>query len=418
MKVLWISARIFDDTNESKSGVWQKAMALKLAKQKEIIIGNITSQNNIKDVQEYRYRNIVQWNIPKTGSIKKGYPPKETILLFEKIAKIFKPDIIHIWGSENPFKLLPFDSKIPGIKVLVMQGVLSSMGRNNLRGMSIYDLFSSFGIQELIYRNSIFSTTLSFFKEGKIENKMIKKSEFIINQSDWTDSQIKPVNPNAVIYRTHRVLRDEFYTCNKWNEYEHKTPLIFTSALGYSWKGLHLFLKALPIVKYYFQNLHVNIAGKIGRTDMFAHGYLRMMLKIIKRNNLENNISWVNDLTVNEIIDNLQKASVYVNPSFVESYSNAFAEAMYVGTPSVISFAGAMPELAQHNKEALFFTPGDYRQCAYQIIKLLSNDELSLKISENAIKRAEKRSIEKDIINEQIRIYKDILTKKQNQIMS
>ncbi len=82
---------------------------------------------------------------------------------------------------------------------------------------------------------------------------------------------------------------------------------------------------------------------------------------------------------------------------------------MSVGTPSVVSFAGAMPELAENNKEALFFTPGDYKQCAHLIIKLLSDHDLALRISQNAIKRSAQRELKTDVASNQIEIYKEII---------
>ena len=409
MRILWVSLRIFDDTEEKQTAVWLKALANKLVSSPEIILANVSCKSGITELTACDYKTIKQWAFPFDKYNKRRYPSKLTQQRFKYVVSIFNPDIIQVWGSENYFKLLPFDTKYPGIKVLTMQGVLESIAPNILLGMNIKELISTIGFREFLTQRSILTTRHSFVKGGIIENEMIRASHFIITQSNWTDSQISQINPNAKLYRTHRVLRQNFIECKKWSCFEHNTPILYSAAVGYSLKGLHILIKALAIVKKQYPNVELRLAGATGRRDFLGEGYFRMILRMIKSYELESNIIWLGPLSADEIIINLQKASVYINPSFVESYSIAFAEAMSVGTPGVISFAGAMPELADNNKEALFFTPMDFNRCAYLIVQLLSNKELSIMISENAIARSEKRNISVDILNEQLEIYNDIM---------
>lgn len=411
MKILWISATIFTDAEEKQSGVWQKSLALKLALNKDIELINISYQNSSREVIEYSFSNIKQYGLPRLGKAKRGYPPQETILLFEKIIIENNPDIIHIWGSENPLKLLAFDQKLHGIKVLSMQGVLGSIAECLLNGLTYRELVSTIGIRELLKRETLFSIKKSFYQDAKIEHEMIQKSKYIITQSEWTESQIKPINSNAQFFRINRVLRDTFVAAKKWNEFEHKKPVIYSAAIGYSLKGLHVLIKSLSIVKSIFPNVELRLAGAVGRKDFLGDGYIRLIIRMINKYGLQKNIIWLGAITADQIVKNLQQSSVFVNPSYIESYSVVVAEAMAVGTPSVLSFAGAMPELAESNKEALFFTPGDYKQCAAKIIKLISDNELASELSVNAQKKAEYRNSKIDTVAEQIKIYREILIK-------
>jgi len=411
MKILWISATIFTDAEEKQSGVWQKSLALKLALNKDIELINISYQNSSREVIEYSFSNIKQYGLPRLGKAKRGYPPQETILLFEKIIIENNPDIIHIWGSENPLKLLAFDQKLQGIKVLSMQGVLGSIAECLLNGLTYRELVSTIGIRELLKRETLFSIKKSFYQDAKIEHEMIQKSKYIITQSEWTESQIKPINSNAQFFRINRVLRDTFVAAKKWNEFEHKKPVIYSAAIGYSLKGLHVLIKSLSIVKSIFPNVELRLAGAVGRKDFLGDGYIRLIIRMINKYGLQKNIIWLGAITADQIVKNLQQSSVFVNPSYIESYSVVVAEAMAVGTPSVLSFAGAMPELAESNKEALFFTPGDYKQCAAKIIKLISDNELASELSVNAQKKAEYRNSKIDTVAEQIKIYREILIK-------
>lgn len=416
MKVLWISTRLFNIHEETQSGVWLKALGIKLAEAENIILGNISVTDGIKDIERCDFGNIMQWALPRPKINRKGEIDKKTKILFSEVIEEFKPEILQIWGSENPFKLLPFKEKFPGVKVLTMQGVLGSIGPVLLSGLSCRQLIYTIGIREIITRRNLFSTKRSFIKNARYEEEMVKRSKYIITQSEWTDSQLITINPNAIYYRIHRVLRPQFLECKNWLDFEHPEPLLYSAAIGYSLKGLHTLIKALSIIKMFYPNVVLRLAGLTGRRDFLADGYLRLILKLIRDYELDKNIEWLGPITANEIVTNLQKVSVFIQPSFVESYSLTLAEAMSVGTPSVVSFAGAMPELAENNKEALFFTPGDYKRCAYLTIKLLSDKELAKEISLNAVKKAKARNIETDIVKQQIDIYNDILRKESHEL--
>jgi glycosyltransferase involved in cell wall biosynthesis len=336
-------------------------------------------------------------------------PPQKVCVLFEQAVKEFNPDIIHVWGSENPFKLLPFQA-IKNIPVLLtIQGVLGSIGETILKGLSFREVASTVGLREILTNSSLLAIRRSFIKETLIEQQMLRAADFIETQSDWTDSQIMPINSSARFFRTQRVLRDSFLHCSKWLSFEHSKPVIYTASWGYSLKGLHILINALAIVRDVFPDVELRIAGAVGRHDWLGDGYLRLILRMIRKHRLEQNVVWLGAIDSNEIGINLQQASVFVSTSFVESYSLTLAEAMCIGTPSVISYAGAMPELALPEREALFFSPGDYKRCANQIIKLLKNVNLALELSSMSVKRSKERERDVDVVEMQTKTYKEIL---------
>lgn len=409
MKVLWVSIRIFSDNEEKETGVWLKALAKRLVQVPNFKLANVSFMNGVDNIVRCDFGNIIQWAFPVDKIDKYGYPSNLTKQRFRRIISEFKPDIIQVWGSENRFKLLPFSAELEGIKVLTIQGVLNSIAPNLLLGLSFWEKLSTIGIRELLTCQSIFTLKKTFLREGKIENEMIKRSDFIITQSDWTDSQIRFINPKAQFYRTHRQLREEFLNAEKWDCFPHEKHIVYSAAVGYPLKGLHVLLRAMGLVKEHFPDVQLRLVGATGRKDFLASGYLKFIFQLIAKYKLERNVIWLGSLTAKQIVSNLQEASVFVNPSFVESYSLAFAEAMSIGTPSVISFAGAMPELAQNNQEALFYTPTDYKQCAYLITRLLLDTKLCYELSYKAVQKSILRNEEFDIIREQMNIYAHII---------
>ena len=114
-------------------------------------------------------------------------------------------------------------------------------------------------------------------------------------------------------------------------------------------------------------------------------------------------------LDAGQISENLLSASVFVHPSFIESYSLSVAEAMIVGVPSVISYAGAMPELAVDGESALYYPSGDAVLCAERICRILDSDELAQKLSKNARDIALRRNSHDKGVQRQLEIYHEVL---------
>ena len=95
----------------------------------------------------------------------------------------------------------------------------------------------------------------------------------------------------------------------------------------------------------------------------------------------------------------------------METYCLAFAESMMVGTPTIASYAGAMPELAEDGKEAFFYNSMDFISCAYYIDRLVTDKALAERLS--AAGRA-KRLIENNrdsVLQTQLDIYQEIINK-------
>jgi len=389
IRVLWISSFVFDNSDESSSGVWQKTLFNELNTCNDLILGNIgPTQSN--QFQTSVYNNCKQWALPKK-KCKNGIPPRSVIDQYESIIRDFKPDVVHIWGSENFLKLLPFDERFDYKKVLVMQGVLSTMAKFIFSGLSIADSIKTFRLREMLLGGSLFWEYKSFEKEGKLEMKMLNFSDHALVQSKWTSIQVKWINQNLPQTFVTRQLRPEFLEGKSWR-FPENHAVIFASCVGYSFKGLHVLIKALSLVKRKIPNVQLQLAANQPNFGFLGVGYFKFINNLINDLNLNDNIIWLGRLNAKDLLERLIYSNVFVQPSFVESYSVAFAEAMAVGTPSVISYAGAMPELGTPNVEALFFQPGDYSTCANHILNIISNPSLANELSENAKIKSKSRT--------------------------
>mgnify|MGYP000665879829 CR=1 FL=1 len=83
----------------------------------------------------------------------------------------------------------------------------------------------------------------------------------------------------------------------------------------------------------------------------------------------------------------------------------AFAESMIVGTPTIASFAGAMPELARHGEECLFYNSIDFQMCASYIDDLIQNRDLAELLSVNGRNRRLRENNVRAVIETQLKNY-------------
>ncbi len=408
IKVLWFSSVSFSNLESNTSRTWLYTMASVLVNSGSIQLYNI-SQGHVKSSTRQDFQLINQWLVPYESLNKTGLPSPKTIQEIKKIVDDIQPDIIHIWGTENYFGLLTARGYIKGKVILEIQGLKFAIEKYFYAGLSFQEVLKCFGIKELLKPSvSLIGYKHLFKKWGQFEKEMLLNHKNISTQSNWVRAHVKEINPMATILNTSILLRPEFLETNKWEIDNCEIYQIFTStSYILSYKGLHVLLDAIAILKNRYPKIRLLIAGTI-LSGIRQGGYTKWLKNKIKRLGIEQNIFWLGALDAKNLILQMHKANVVVVPSFVESYCLAFDEALAVGVPTVASFAGAMPELATHERTALFFSPGDVTMCANSIEKFFENKEYAMMVSQNAYdeKRA-KNNV--NLVNQQLSFYRSIL---------
>jgi len=409
IKVLWFCNVGFSDARSNTTGSWLYSMSEALLKTGEISLYNIT-QGNVKKTIQQNYKSINQWYVPHSSLSSKGLPSLKIIEEIQSIVENVKPDIIHIWGTENYWGLLHARGFIKGNVIIEIQGLKYAYAKYFYSGLTFLDIVKCFRLKEFIKpSSSIVGLKYGFEKWGEFEKEMILKCKFISTQSEWVRTYVKNLNNQASIINTKIALREEFLKAEKWNIDLCVPFQIFTSASSssVSYKGLHILIDAIGILKKKFPNIKLNIAGSV-QTGLRKGGYSKWLDEKIEKNDIKKNVKWLGSLDAENIVLELQQSNVVVVPSFIETYCLALDESLTIGVPTVVSFSGAMSELASHENTALFYSPIDVEMCANAIERFLVDKNLSVKISENAYnEKSDKNNT--DIALAQVKIYNDIL---------
>ena len=411
MKVLWFSNSVLGVKGVKATGTWLHTMSLALI-QSGIQVFNITQSSTEKTIKYVDDGQIAQWILPVYKLDSTGLPTKDNILNIQKIVQDIQPDIIHIWGTEFYWGLLTARGFIKGNVILEIEGLMFSCSKVFYGGLSLSEILQTFRLKEIIsFKRSIIGQQRWFEKWGRFEVEMLKKHKNISTQSNWVRAWIAPYSDHARIFRTGLIIRQEFYNSIPWKTPKHENLQLLSFASGAdSYKGLHIVIKALSIVKQIYPNIVLKLAGNFG-LDLPSYrkpGYSKFILALIAKLGLKNNVVFLGPLTAEGLVEQMLNSRAFVQASNVESYSMALAESMAVGIPSVVSFAGAMPELANNEESALFYPVNDFYSCANQIIRILDSEDLSAYLSYNARKRAEFRNTCDNVVKQQIRIYKSL----------
>ena len=409
MKVLWLSNSAFVSEKTKETGSWLQPMAEQLAS--SITLVNVTD-GIVEMPTSSNFKNIKQWIIPAMVSNYGQEASTETCSIVKDIIEKEKPDLVHIWGTEKFWASIYRKGYIIAPAILEIQGLLAPYTEYYYGGLSIKEIFQSIHLKEIIMPSrTLFHKKEVFRKRGVSETANIKSFKHISYQSQWVKNYISFVNPSAILYPTKIMLRKAFLDSQKWNFHNvGDSPVVFsTCSAAVTYKGMHIIIKAIALLKSKYPKIKLKLAGSINVGNKLLDGYSVFLNKLIKKYGLQENVIYLGSLDENQIITHLQEANACVIPSFIETYCLAFAESMIVGTPTIASFAGAMPELAENGKEALFYNSVDYYTCAALIDNVLQNRGLAETLSENGRTRRMKENNMNTVVKTQLEIYNKVL---------
>lgn len=408
MRVLWLSNKVQTNEASTGSGTWLESMAKGLVQAGEVELGNI-AHGPVRKLTRKDSGEISQWVVPLAKLGKDGLPGKTILAAIIKGAEEFEPDLVHIWGTENFWGLLTARGYLRKPASLEMQGFKMVYARTYSGGLSLREQLSCIGPKEILRGATIFQERRRFKIWGNFEKEIIRKAPNVTVQSSWMRAWVQGLNPACRIFESSLPLRDSFCNSPPWEP--QKNPVLFTSAAYPApYKGLHVAVRAVALLRHGFPGIRLRIAGAHQRPGIRQSGYISWLNREARRLSVESNLTWLGPLNGDELVREMHSSAAFVLPTFIENCCTSMQEAMMVGIPVVASYCGGLPSIGKDEESALFFPPGDEAMCAYQIRRLLTDHTLAELISQRARKTAIARNNTSLIVQRQIDIYRQILT--------
>ena len=409
IRVLWFSGGAIADNVSKGTGSWVFAMRSLVSKEVELY--NITRAWDNKDIVYKEVDDMKEYILPNY-KLKNGLPSEVNIQKIKQIVDNIQPDIIHIWGIEMYWALLFTRGYLKGNVLLEVQGLLRTCHNVFYGGLTPEEVKRCYSIKEFLKpAYTLQNLYKNYLNRSKYASEILNGFKKISTQSEWTRDQINMLvsSPKDFFY-TRRPIRDEFYKSEKWMPKNNKEKIIFSSASYFEpFKGVHFLIKAFSLYAKKVPGATLVLAGVDIKLQFYRiNGYTKFLFSLINEYGIKDRVLFPGKLSAKQLTEWLLKSDIYVNPSLVESYSAASAEALYLGVPTIMSYAGAMPEFSRNKKVALYYPQMDFVSLASRIDSLISDKELSLELSSNAISEMSTKCGSELVKKTQLEIYRSL----------
>lgn len=267
--------------------------------------------------------------------------------------------------------------------VISIQGLISVYADKYTLGLP-YRVIHSYTFRDLL-KGNIYSDNKSFYQRGYYEQLALRMCKNVIGRTEWDYACVKQINSDINYYFNNEVLRNSFYGA-KWSYDECEKNTIFISQGGYPIKGLHFAIKAISIVKKYYPNILLKIAGHdiVNKPFYRINSYGKYIKRLIKKYNLEKNVKFVGLLKEEEMLKEYLKSNIFISPSVIENSPNSLGEAMILGMPVISSDVGGVKDFIKHGENGYIYPCTESNMLAYYIIHTLNDSKLAKKIGKSA----------------------------------
>jgi len=326
---------------------------------------------------------------------------------FDEIIEDFKPDIIHVFGTESGFgKILMNRSE----KILFnIQGLIGPITDVYFPpGISKFKAFLRSDISSVIRGLTFMNKYKYFKKKAKREKLILNNFKYFIGRTEWDRNYVKLVNPGIKYFHCEEMLRQEFFK-DIWAQpsiLNTGDEIIIASIISsHPFKGLDLIYDAMNLLQEY--KISWKIIG-LDEDDLLN----KIAKKRQKKNSEKHKIEFFGQIRANELVKQLITCHFYVHPSYMDNSSNSICEAMLLGMPVLASFVGGTKSLIQNWETGFLFNPYDKFDLAGLLIDLVNDYEKALYAGKFAREVALKRHSPEKILKELEGIYKYVFNEK------
>lgn len=420
MKILWLVNIVMPELAEhlgqkpSVFGGWLSgALEAVRSSGHELVV--CASRTGLNETSRYSVNGVTYYLFP-TGSVEKMEQSCRTILQEEN------PDVVHIYGTEfeqswamakcaDPNKLLV---TVQGALTYYAKAVYAGLPEKQCRDTLLHKLLRS------LHKggNSIELQKRSFEQRAEIEQKVLQRARFINGGSDWGNAVGRSVNPNCRTFDCGLILRNEFYTDERWS-YDACEKYSIYALFSYSVKGFHKLLDAMPMILHEYPDTKIYVVanrlpwryyhGLKAAVQNAAPDYNWLIQKQIESLNLKDHIVFLGHLNADQVKERMLKSHVFVSASSIENQSTTLGEAMILGVPSVASCVGAMLEMIDHGEDGFLYPFNEHYLLADAVCRIFADRDLAERFSQKGHAHAARTYDRAENGKRLLNMYKSIL---------
>lgn len=305
------------------------------------------------------------------------------------IIEDFKPDVLHIFGTEYPHTLAAVKAFGKPQRTLIgIQGLCSAIAEAYMADLPI-DVQQKRTLRDRIKKDGLAEQQEKFRLRGEHEAQALSLVGHVTGRTDFDREMTDKLAPQAQYHFMNETLRGEFYT-DTWNIDTIERYSLFVSQGNYPIKGLHYVLELLPEILEKYENTMVYVAGDVItghgsiQDKIKLSGYGKYLLSLIKKNRLGKHVKFVGRLNSDKMCARFLKTHVFLCPSAIENSPNSVGEAMLLGVPVVSADVGGVHNLLTDQKDGILYGRDNPDGLKDAILQIFDDDKLAMYFSANA----------------------------------
>lgn len=319
----------------------------------------------------------------------------------------FKPDVIHVFGSEWCFGQVVEYIDIP--VVIHMQGSIPVY--NNAFYPPGYNEWTEWFYCLLHFKlKSLFGLPFAWKKRetwAMQEEQTLKAVTNYMGRTEWDKGIVGLYNPNANYFYCSEALRSSFIekSCN-WKPTGNTRIKLITTGCSSLWKGLDTIVRTARILKERKIDFEWNIAGIVANKELIE------WKEKIKMEDV--GIKFIGMIDSNQLQNYLLSSDIYIHTAYIDNSPNSICEAQYVGLPIISTNVGGISSLIENGKEGLLVPSNDPFTLSNKIVELFLDKERQIFFSENSKIRARQRHNPQVILNDILNVYSKLVESTRN----
>ena len=318
------------------------------------------------------------------------------------IVEKYKPDLIHVFGTEWPFGQIAAYTDIP-VVIHIMGSIVPYNNANYPPGYSYRDMLYSNWWNPRI----LLGLYLAERNKRNWEQWERKTWNLVCNymgRTQWDESLSRVMHLGRRYFHVEEALRSDFLSGKyHWQlPKDGKLRLISTGCSSY-WKGPDMMLKVAKILVDLGIDFEWKVAGNMP-VDIMKTVEQREGAKFD-----ECNVRILGFRKPEVLIPLLCSSSMYVHTAYIENSPNSICEAQCLGLPVVSTNVGGIATLVRQNVDGILVAANDPWQMADAILELSMDKSRLLRYSENSKKFALARHNDENIKNQLLECYNSFI---------
>jgi len=326
----------------------------------------------------------------------------EILQLMLCVVDSYKPDVIHVFGTETCMGLMAGMTDVP--VVIHLQGLVEPY-RNALLppNFTRWNFLTYLGYSPCkIYCQAL---QLRFWRSrSEREKVIIRTCQNFMGRTDWDRRYTLLIHPEANYMYCGEALRPQFYdAAGQWTYKANRAKRVIATTISAPfYKGYDFLLKTAWQLK---NTLHEDFEWKtFGLTE--ANG--RFVANHVKISSDEVSINTCGIVDADELVQQLLDCDCYVHTSYIDNSPNSVCEAQLLGVPVVACYVGGISSLIEQEKSGVLVPANDPYMAASFIHQIFHQQDYTEKLSCHAKELAAERHDKARLLTQLLTVYQKI----------